>query len=68
MRWAGHVERIGEIRNAYKILVRRSEGKRSLETPRRRWVDNITMGLRERRWEVWTGFIWLRIRTNGGLM
>jgi hypothetical protein len=36
MRWAGHVARIGETRNAYRILVGRPEGKRSLGTPRGR--------------------------------
>jgi hypothetical protein len=43
MRWAGHVARMGETRNAYRILVGRPEGKRPLGTPRRRWVDNIKM-------------------------
>jgi hypothetical protein len=33
-------------RNAYKILVRKPEGKRPLERPRRKWVDNIKMDLR----------------------
>jgi hypothetical protein len=32
VRWAGHVARMGENRNAYRILVRKSEGKRLLET------------------------------------
>jgi hypothetical protein len=41
MRWAGHVARKGEKRNAYKILVGKPEGKRPLARPRRRWVDNI---------------------------
>jgi hypothetical protein len=36
-----------EKRNAYRILVGKSEGKRSLGRPRRRWVDNIKMDLRE---------------------
>jgi hypothetical protein len=31
MRWAGHVARIGEKRNAYRILVGKPEGKRPLE-------------------------------------
>jgi hypothetical protein len=31
MRWAGHVTRIGEMRNAYKILIVKPEGKRPLE-------------------------------------
>jgi hypothetical protein len=46
MRWAGHVARIGEKRNAYRILVGMPEGKRPLRRPRRRWVDNIKMDLR----------------------
>jgi hypothetical protein len=40
MRWAGHVERMGEVRGAYNILVGRPEGKRPLGRPRRRWEDN----------------------------
>jgi hypothetical protein len=47
IRWAGHVARMGETRNAYRILVGRTEGKRPLGRPRRRWVDNIKMDLRE---------------------
>jgi hypothetical protein len=46
MRWAGHVARMGEKRNAYRILVGKPEGKRPLGIPRRRWVDNIKMDLR----------------------
>jgi hypothetical protein len=47
MRWAGHVARIGEKRNAYRILVDKPEGKRPLGRPRRRGVDNVTLDLRE---------------------
>jgi hypothetical protein len=47
MKWAGHVARIGEKRNAYRLLVGKPEGKRSLARPRRRWVDNIRMDLGE---------------------
>jgi hypothetical protein len=47
MRSAGHVARIGEKRNTYRILVGKSEGKRSLGGPRYRWMDNIKMDLRE---------------------
>jgi hypothetical protein len=50
MRWAGHVAWIGEKRNAYRILVRKPEGKRPLGRPRRRWEDNIKMDLREIVW------------------
>jgi hypothetical protein len=49
--WAGHVARIGKMRNAYSILVGKPEGKRPLGKPRRRWEDNIRMGLREIEWE-----------------
>jgi hypothetical protein len=44
MRWAGHVARMGEKRNACMILVGKPEGKRPLGRPRRRWEDNITVG------------------------
>jgi hypothetical protein len=47
MRWAGHVVQMGEKRNAYTILVGKSEGKRSLGRPRRRWEDNNKMDHRE---------------------
>jgi hypothetical protein len=47
MRWAGHVTRIGEKRNAYRIFVGKPKEKRPLGIPRRRWVDNIKMDLRE---------------------
>jgi hypothetical protein len=45
MRWAGNVARMGEERGGYRVLVMKSEGKRPLGRPRRRWVDNITMDL-----------------------
>jgi hypothetical protein len=38
---------MGEKRNAYRILVGEPERKRPLGRPRRRWVDNIKMDLRE---------------------
>ncbi|KAJ4433904.1 hypothetical protein ANN_16217 [Periplaneta americana] len=47
LRWAGHVARMGESRNAYRVLIGRPEGKKPLERPRRRWEDNIKMDLRE---------------------
>ncbi|KAJ4446505.1 hypothetical protein ANN_13201 [Periplaneta americana] len=47
LRWAGHVARMGESRNAYRVIVGRPEGKRPLGRPRRRWEDNIKMDLRE---------------------
>jgi hypothetical protein len=38
---------MGEVRNAYKILVGKPKGKRLFGTPRHRWGDNIEMDLRE---------------------
>jgi hypothetical protein len=49
-----------ETMNAYRILVGKPEGKRPLGRPRRRWMDNIKMDLRE--------IEWLRIGTSGGLL
>ena len=47
MRWAGHVAHMGKERGVYRVLVGKPEGKRPLGRPRRRWVDNIRMDLRE---------------------
>jgi hypothetical protein len=59
MSWAGHVARMGEKRNAYRTLVGMPEGKRPLVRPRRRWVDNIKMDLREIEWDSmdWTDLV-----------
>jgi hypothetical protein len=51
MRWAGHVARMGQKRNAYRILVGKPEGKSLLGRSRRRWVDNVKMDLSETGWE-----------------
>jgi hypothetical protein len=56
MRWAGHVARMGEERNAYRILVGKPDGKRPLGRQRRRWVENIKMDLREIGWD---GLDWI---------
>jgi hypothetical protein len=56
-----------EKRNACRILVGKSERKRPLRRPRLRWLDNIKIDLRKDG-EVWTGSIWLRIGTSGGLL
>jgi hypothetical protein len=57
IRFAGHVARMGEKRNAYRILVGKTEGRRPLGRPRRRWVDDIKMDLREIGWDgvEWSG-------------
>ena len=47
MRWAGHVARMGKDRGVHRVLVGKTEGKRPLGRPRRRWEDNIKMDLQE---------------------
>jgi hypothetical protein len=49
-------------RNAYRILVGKSEGKRSLGRIRRRWVDNIEIDLREIGWD---GMDWIYVAQDG---
>ena len=46
MRWADHVARMGERRGVYRVLVGKTQGKRPLGRPRRRWED-IKMDPRE---------------------
>jgi hypothetical protein len=58
MRWAGNIARMGEKRNAYRILVGKPEGKRPLGKPRRRWVESIKMDLRK---VEWNGIQWLEL-------
>jgi hypothetical protein len=48
MRWAGHVARMGQKRNAYMILVGKPEGKSTLGRSTRRWVNNIKMDFGDR--------------------
>jgi len=47
MRWTGHVARMGEKTGVYRFLVGKTEEKRPLGRPRRRWEDNIKMDLQE---------------------
>jgi hypothetical protein len=63
MRWVGYEARMGENRNAYRLLVGKPEGKRPLGTPRRRCVDNIRMDLVGVGWVMWIGLVWFRIGT-----
>jgi hypothetical protein len=59
MRWAGHVARIGEKRDAYRLLVGKPEGKRPLRRQIWRWVDNIKKDIGEVGWgDVdWIGLV-----------
>jgi hypothetical protein len=52
------VARVGEMRNAYNILVGISEGMRLLGRPERRWENNIRMDRRE---IGWGGVDWLHL-------
>jgi hypothetical protein len=63
MRWAGHVVRMGEKRNAYRLLVGKPEGKRPLGRPRRRWVDNVRTGLGE---VGWSDVDWIGLSQDRG--
>jgi hypothetical protein len=51
MKWAGHVARMGEEKELYKVLVGKPEGKRPLGRPGRRREDGIRMDPREISWE-----------------
>jgi hypothetical protein len=64
MRWVGHVARIGEKMNAYRLLVGKPEKRSPLGRPRCRWVDNIRMDLVEVGWgDVdWIGLAQDRVR------
>jgi hypothetical protein len=59
-----------EEEEAYRILMGKPKGRRRLGRPRRRWVDNIKIDLREIEWDgmVWTGSICLRTGTSGALV
>jgi hypothetical protein len=51
MRCAGHVERMREKSNPYRILVGKPDGKTPLGRQRRRWMDNIKINFRELEWD-----------------
>ena len=59
---------MGDRRGAYRGLVGKPEGRILVGRPRHRWEDNIEVDLREVGWRAWTGSIWLRIGTGGGLL
>jgi hypothetical protein len=67
-RRTGHVAGMGEMRNAYRILVGKPEATRPLGRSRNSWEDNIRTDLRERGWNVWTERMWFRIGTSSLLL
>jgi hypothetical protein len=68
MRWAGHVARMGEEKKLYKVLVGKTEGRRPLGRPRRRWEMGSECILGRLAWGVWIEFHWLKTGTGGGLL
>jgi hypothetical protein len=64
MRWAGYVARMWEGRGVYRVLVGKSEGKRSLGRPRCRRKDSIKMDFRKWDVEVWTRLSWFQDRDS----
>jgi hypothetical protein len=50
MRWAGHLAKMREKGNTYRLLVGKPEGEKLLGRPRHRCVDNIKMVLGEMGW------------------
>jgi hypothetical protein len=57
MRWARHVANMGEMRNVYKILVGKPEGKRPFRKPWQAMEDNIKHILRNHDCRAWFRFI-----------
>jgi hypothetical protein len=64
----GHVARMGEKRNAYRLLVGKPEGKRPLARPRLKWVDNIWRDVVEMGWGGcgldWSGSGWGQVESS----
>jgi hypothetical protein len=59
---------MGEVRGVYRVFVGRSEGKRPLGRPRRRWEDNIKMDLRETGFDGANWIRLIRIGSSGWLL
>jgi hypothetical protein len=59
---------MGDRRSAYRVLMGRPERLRPLGRLGRKREDNIKMYLQEMRGGSWSGLIWLRIGTGGGLL
>jgi hypothetical protein len=67
MRWAGHVARMGEGSNMYRVLMGKPEGKKTTWKTKA-CEDGMKMDVREVGWRLWSGFMWLKIGIVGGLL
>jgi hypothetical protein len=68
MRWAGHVACMGKRKGAYRVLMGKPEGKRSLGIPRHRWEYNTKLDLQELGWRAWNRLRCLMILAGGQLL
>jgi hypothetical protein len=68
MIWARHVAHMGEVRNAYNILVGKAAGKTILRNVGIDLKIILERNLRKQRGKVWTACIWRRIQTSCGLL
>jgi hypothetical protein len=68
MKWVAHVADMGDRRGAYRVLVRKPEGKRPLGNLSVDWRLILTHILKKSLGCAWTGLIWLRIGKTGGLL
>jgi uncharacterized protein YqeY len=57
-----------ETRNTYSVLMVKAERRRPSRRPMRIYENNIKMDLKEINEREWNGPIWLRTRTNGGVL
>lgn len=61
----GHVARMHESRNMYRLLVGEPVGKRPLGSPKCKCNNNIKIDIGETKWRLLTGLVWLKIGLSG---
>jgi hypothetical protein len=63
-----HVVLLREMINVFNILFEKFEGKRQIRRPRLGWDDGMKINIREIRFRLWIGVMWLRVGTSGRLL
>jgi hypothetical protein len=63
-----HVVLLREMINVFNILFEKLEGKRQIRRPRLGWDDGMKINIREIRFRLWIGVMWLRVGTSGRLL